>query len=158
MLNSLAAAMFKDFVTPFLPQGTSERSISHILKLMVILLGIFCTAIVYAIEHLGGLLSLQVSLNAVTLGPTLGLFTLGMLIPSANKKVINRKINLIYLLINYRQLKGAFYGLISSVLLMSWIVFSAQYYQFMGVINHPTRPLRSNNTTFYSINARDAFS
>lgn len=86
-LNSTAAATFNDFVAPFLPKNMADKSISNVLKLMVVGIGLLCTAMVYVVEHLGGLLSLQLSFNAITLGPTLGLFLFGLLVPSGTKKV-----------------------------------------------------------------------
>lgn len=36
-------------------------------------------------------------------------------------------------------------------MMMSFIVFGAQYYRVKNIITFPTKPLRSNNVTFYTI-------
>lgn len=71
----------------FVPSGTSEKSASNTLKLIVVITGIVCTALVFVIEHLGGILALTFALGSLTAGPMLGLFTLGMLFPRVNSKV-----------------------------------------------------------------------
>lgn len=70
-----------------MPKGISQRKVSYILKILVFLIGIISTALVFVVEHLGGLLSLSLSFGGATMGPMLGVFTLGMLIPTANSKV-----------------------------------------------------------------------
>jgi hypothetical protein len=66
---------------------TSQKTVSNILKLIVIATGAVCTSLVLIIEHLGGLLKLAISLGGITNGPLLAMFTMGMLFPKANSKV-----------------------------------------------------------------------
>lgn len=86
-MNSLAGTIFEDFILPLYPKTTSPKTIGRILKWLVLIIGIVSTALVYVVEHLGGLLPLAISVGAITGGPITGLFTLGMLVPSANTKV-----------------------------------------------------------------------
>lgn len=86
-MNSLSGTIYKDFVSPFMPKDITEKRISNILKLIVFLIGVTSTGLVFVVEKLGGLLPLTISFNGLTAGALLGLFTLGMLVPSANAKV-----------------------------------------------------------------------
>lgn len=72
-----------------MPKDISQEQISNILKLIVVIIGVVSTALTFVVEHLGGLFALVISLSGISLGPTLGLFILGMLVPSANSKVCN---------------------------------------------------------------------
>lgn len=70
-----------------MPPGSSEKSASSTLKLIVVVTGVVCTALVFVVEHLGGILALTFALGSLTAGPMLALFTLGMLFPRVNAKV-----------------------------------------------------------------------
>lgn len=83
----MSATIYEDFVSKFMPASTTERTASNVLKLIVILVGITCTALVYIVEHLGGVLPLAIAFAAVCAGPSLGLFSLGILVPRCNSKV-----------------------------------------------------------------------
>lgn len=86
-MNSLAGTIYEDFVSPFMPENITQKKVSNILKLLVVVIGIIATGLVFLVEKLGGLLPLAISFNGVTAGALLGIFSLGMLIPSANSKV-----------------------------------------------------------------------
>lgn len=68
-------------------EDITQKTISNILKIIVLTVGIACTALVYVVEKLGGIFPLSVAITSVTTGPTLGMFTLGVLFPRANSKV-----------------------------------------------------------------------
>lgn len=87
-MNSLAATIYEDFIVKILPIKVSEKTGSNILKLIVLVVGIVCTILVYVIEHLGGVFPLAVAFASVTAGPLVGMFTLGILVPRCNAKVI----------------------------------------------------------------------
>lgn len=70
-----------------MPASTTEQTASNILKLIVLVVGILCAALIYVVEHLGGILPLSIALVGVCAGPSLGLFTLGILVPRCNSKV-----------------------------------------------------------------------
>lgn len=55
---------------------------------MVVILGVLAIACVFIVEKLGGLLALTFSLLGITGGPLLGLFSIGMLAPTVNSKVL----------------------------------------------------------------------
>lgn len=86
----MSATIYEDFVSKFMPASTSEKTASNILKLIVLVAGIVCASLVYVVEHLGGVLPLSISFMAICAGPSLGLFSLGILVPRCNSKVMNK--------------------------------------------------------------------
>lgn len=87
MLNCLSGAVYEDFISKMMSKHTTDQSSSYILKLVVVIAGVICTALVFVVQKLGGIFQLAVAFTSVTAGPALGLFTLGMLFPRANAKV-----------------------------------------------------------------------
>ncbi|KAF2899872.1 hypothetical protein ILUMI_06320 [Ignelater luminosus] len=122
-LNSLAGIIYTDFIGPFMPADTSELKSSNIMKATVVITGFMCVCLVFIVEKLGSVLELSIRLSAVTSGPLLGLFTLGMIFPSANEK-------------------GATWGGIVSFLILGWIILKNQLHMLSGTIKHP--PLSLN--------------
>lgn len=90
-MNSFAAIFYKDFIAKLVSPNISEKAASNILKLITVAVGTVCILLVFIVEQLGGILSLSIALGGVALGPTMGLFTLGMLVPRTNSKVNNQK-------------------------------------------------------------------
>lgn len=58
-----------------------------ILKMLVVISGAACVAIVYVVDQFKGIFQLAFVVTGVTNGPLLGLFTLGMLFPNINSTV-----------------------------------------------------------------------
>lgn len=92
-LNSMSAVVLEDFFKPFVKRPLSNRTINWIMRLVVICTGTLCVALVVIVEKLGTVLQLTMSLEAITNGPLLGIFTIGILLPWIKGNVI--KINLI---------------------------------------------------------------
>lgn len=88
----MSATIYEDFVSKFMPASTSEKTASNVLKLIVLIAGILCTVLVYVVEHLGGILPLSIAFVGICGGPSLGLFSLGILVPRCNSKVDNNHI------------------------------------------------------------------
>lgn len=86
-LNSLAGTMYTDFIKPHMPEKTTEQTSSNVMKLLVVINGIICVSLVFIVDKLGAVLELSIRFGGMTAGTLLGLFTLGMLFPSANIKV-----------------------------------------------------------------------
>lgn len=87
ILNALSGIIYKDFVDPFMPATTSERKASNIMKLITLVVGVVCTGLIFIMEKLGTILQLLLTLSGITGGPVLGLFTMGVLLPTVNTKV-----------------------------------------------------------------------
>lgn len=54
-LNCLSGTIYEDFIVKFMPAGTSEKSASNTLKLIVAVTGTLCTLLVFVVEHMGGI-------------------------------------------------------------------------------------------------------
>ncbi|KAF2883309.1 hypothetical protein ILUMI_22869 [Ignelater luminosus] len=121
-INTLAGTIYEDFIRSRMPTDTSEKTASNIMKLIAVITGLISVALVFIVEKLGGVLEVSLSLHGITAGPLLGLFTLGMLFPSANTK-------------------GALYGGVGSTILTSILVGGAQFYSVKGNIKHSNKPL-----------------
>lgn len=115
-----------------MPKTTSQKKISNILKLLVVIIGLICTSLVFVVRKLGGLLPLAISIGSAISGPMLGLFTLGMLVPVGNAK-------------------GAFYGGVSSLVVVFWMLFGAQYYNTKGLIKFPRKGVSIEECPFENI-------
>lgn len=87
-LNCVSATIYEDFIVKFVPTSTTEQTASsNVLKLIVLIAGVVCALLVYVVEHLGGILPLTIAFIGVCAGPSLGLFSLGILVPRCNSKV-----------------------------------------------------------------------
>lgn len=128
-LNCLSGTIFEDFVRKFVIKDITEQTKSNILKLIVAIAGIFCTALVFVFEHLGGILPMSLAFIGLTAGPLLGVFTLGILFRKANSK-------------------GAFYGGILGLILVSCLALPAKYLESQGVISYPPKPIGTDGCPF----------
>ncbi|CAH0545847.1 unnamed protein product [Brassicogethes aeneus] len=122
-LNTLAGTLYEDFFRKFLPPRISAN---NFIKSTVVVCGVICVAMVFIIEKLGGIIQISGCFSGITSGPLLGLFTLGMLFPTATKK-------------------GALVGSITSLAIMSWIVIGFQYHYINKHIPNVYKPLSVEN-------------
>jgi sodium-coupled monocarboxylate transporter 8/12 len=60
--------------------------------MIVAINGIISTTLVLLMENLGEIFPLTISVTGMTAGPLMGIFTLGMLFPKANAKVITKSL------------------------------------------------------------------
>lgn len=86
-LNSLAGVMLKDFVEPYRSQPFSERQTAIFLRAMVLVFGFAAMAMVKVVEKLGMVMQLSATVNSIAIGPLLGIFTVGMTLPSVTTEV-----------------------------------------------------------------------
>lgn len=91
-LNSMSAVVLEDFIKPFVKRPLSETAINWIMRSVVVVTGTMCVFLVYIVEHMGTVLQLTMSLEAITNGPLLGIFTIGVFLPWINGNV-SRSIN-----------------------------------------------------------------
>lgn len=139
-LNSLSGTVYEDFLKPYLPNA-SERKASTIMKILTfsigetgmrhkffinlatfyLILGCLCFVLVFIVEKLGGVFSIGIALSGITSGTLLGLFTMG---------VVSSKFNT----------KGALWGSIVSIVVVSLIAVGAQTYIFEGQLKYETLP------------------
>lgn len=85
-LNSLAAIVLEDFFKPFF-RDLTEPQTRYLMRGTVLFFGIVAVALVMVVEKLGTVLQLSMSLVPISLGPLLGVFLMGMLLPRINGRV-----------------------------------------------------------------------
>ncbi|XP_069485975.1 sodium-coupled monocarboxylate transporter 1-like [Ambystoma mexicanum] len=107
-INALAAVTVEDFIRPFYRSG-SERTISHISKLMNLFFGAVCIGMAGLASTLGGLVQATSTVTGILTGPLLGIFMLGIFFSFTNSK-------------------GAITGLMVGVSLSFWITIGAYTY------------------------------
>ncbi|OWF48465.1 sodium-coupled monocarboxylate transporter 1-like [Mizuhopecten yessoensis] len=84
-LNAVAAVLLEDFVRPFYPRHISGRASTIFSKVTIVVAGLCCIGLAFVVSKLGAILQVAYILFGILGGPLLGLFTLGMLFPWANK-------------------------------------------------------------------------
>ncbi|CAH1398746.1 unnamed protein product [Nezara viridula] len=114
-LNTVAGTIYQDFIKPIMPSDTKDITANLIMKSIVIIFGIVCTLLVLVVEQLGTIMQIAISLQGVTNGVALFIFTFGMFVPWGNTKGV---------------LAGGLTGLITT----SWLATGAQIYSHQGHI------------------------
>lgn len=121
-LNSMTGVIFEDLIKPRCTSGMTELKASVIMKIIVFIIGLICIGLVFVVEKMGALVQASNSMSAITAGPLLGLFTLGMFFPNANEK-------------------GAIVGGIVSLATVAWISIGTQINMARGLIRFPVKPV-----------------
>ncbi|KAH8287369.1 hypothetical protein KR054_006231 [Drosophila jambulina] len=120
-LNSLSAVVLEDFVKTFRKSPLTEGQTAFVMRSVVVVFGILFVALVFAVEKLGAVLQLTITLSSVANGPLLGIFTAGVMLPWVNSK-------------------GALLGGFSSLLVMAWMCVSAQRDLVTGDLVYKRKP------------------
>ncbi|KAL1399445.1 hypothetical protein pipiens_008209 [Culex pipiens pipiens] len=132
-LNSMSAVILEDFVKPYVKKPLSPLAINWIMRSVVVGVGALCAALVFVVEKMGTVLQLTMSLEAITNGPLLGTFTLGILIPWVESRPRLKP----PLFLHRAPLTGGIVG----VLFMSWLSLKAQYAVATGAITYPHKQM-----------------
>ncbi|KAL5274268.1 hypothetical protein ACFFRR_000805 [Megaselia abdita] len=132
-LNSMSAVVLEDFVKPFVNKPLSDRSINWIMRSVVVAVGIICLLLVNVVEKMGTVLQLTMSLESITNGPLLGVFTIGIFLP-------------------WIKSNSALSGGVFAVFAMSWISLKAQWAIASGGVQYETKQLTTEGCT-YKFNA-----
>ncbi|XP_037772457.1 sodium-coupled monocarboxylate transporter 1-like [Penaeus monodon] len=114
-MNSLAAIVLEDYVKAGCCPDISEKKATLLSKVLSLFFGLLTFGLVFVAEQLGNILSAALSIFGMVGGPLLGVFTLGMFFPWANAK-------------------GAFTGLLTSLIFMFWIGGGHQVARWNGQI------------------------
>ncbi|XP_031637399.1 sodium-coupled monocarboxylate transporter 1 [Contarinia nasturtii] len=128
-LNSMSAIVLEDFVKPFVKKPLSNTSINWIMRMVVVVMGIICVALVVVVQKMGTVLQLTMSLEAITNGPLLGIFTIGILLPWINAT-------------------NTLIGGICGVLAMSWVSLNAQWAIASGAIQFEHKEMSISNCSY----------
>lgn len=116
-LNTLAGTIYEDFLRHRYPKA-SEKRVSDVMKVLVVVLGILILSLVFIVERMGQVFRISIAVSGLTAGSLLGLFTIGML---------SRYVNT----------KGVICGAIGSMLIVGFIMIGAQ-----SLPKHPPLPSR----------------
>ncbi|XP_063382622.1 sodium-coupled monocarboxylate transporter 2-like [Cydia fagiglandana] len=107
IINSVSGVIFEEFIRPWMPQSTSEIACCKMMKLLCVLVGAYCTGVVWSARELDRLQHVAFGVTGVTAGTLLGLFTLGIVFSRAN-------------------CSGALSGCLLSLLLCGWLLIGAE--------------------------------
>ncbi|XP_046401187.1 sodium-coupled monocarboxylate transporter 1-like [Ischnura elegans] len=119
-LNSMTGVLYEDFIRPMSGWKHTEARASIVLKVAVVIIGCVCVTLVFLVEKLGTLIQASKSMAAITAGPLLGIFSLGLFFPWANSK-------------------GALAGGLVSMAMVSWISLGTQAAIAAGRITFPKK-------------------
>ncbi|XP_055375801.1 sodium-coupled monocarboxylate transporter 1 isoform X2 [Condylostylus longicornis] len=129
-LNSMSAVILEDFFKPFYNyKPLTKLQSAIIMRGSVVVFGVICVSLVFLVEKLGTVLQLSISLGAVSNGPLLGIFTLGLMVP-------------------WVEGKGAIIGGTTSLGLMAWLCGAAQHAIKIGEMKFKTKPLSESGCEY----------
>ncbi|XP_025261690.1 sodium-coupled monocarboxylate transporter 1-like [Camponotus floridanus] len=129
-LNSMSAVVLEDFVKPFIKTPFTRKTADRFMKLTVVVFGTICVALVFVVEQAGlHVLQLSMSLGAITNGPSLGIFIMGILLPWVNGK-------------------GALIGGLAGLSFMGWLGLSAEAAIASGQIKFDVKPVTTEGCTY----------
>ncbi|XP_070169790.1 sodium-coupled monocarboxylate transporter 1 [Polyergus mexicanus] len=129
-LNSMAAVVLEDFAKPFIKTPFTRRTADIFMKLTVVVLGATCVVLVFVVEQAGiHVLQLSISLGAITSGPSLGIFSMGLLLPWINGK-------------------GALIGGLAGLSFMGWLGLSAEAAIASGQIKFDVKPVTTEGCAY----------
>ncbi|XP_053696505.1 sodium-coupled monocarboxylate transporter 1-like [Sabethes cyaneus] len=128
-LNSLAAIVLEDFVKPLLKNRLTERQTRYLMRGTVFVFGAIALVLVIVVEKLGTVLQLSMSLVPISLGPLLGIFLTGMLLP-------------------WIKPKSALIGAATGLLAMGYIVIRAQIAIASKEIIYPVKPVSTEGCIY----------
>ncbi|KAJ8951881.1 hypothetical protein NQ318_019857 [Aromia moschata] len=121
-LNSMTGVIFEDLIKPTIRKPLTEGQASFLMKVIVVIIGSICVGLVFVVEKMGAaLIQASGSLGAITAGPLLGIFSLGMFFPQANPE-------------------GALAGGLASGALITWISIGTQMKMAQGLVRFPQKP------------------
>lgn len=118
----MSAVILEDFVKSFIKKPLTEKQTHYIMRFVVAIFGAICVCLVFLVEKLGAVLQLSISLGAVSNGPLLGIFTMGVLLPWINGL-------------------GVVVGGATGLGIMAWICARAQAAIATGELYHSIKPI-----------------
>ncbi|BFZ03071.1 hypothetical protein BsWGS_06110 [Bradybaena similaris] len=139
-LNSISACVLEDICRAYFKSTFRESRARLISQVLALMFGLICLGMTYVASLLGNILQAALSLFGMIGGPLLGVFSLGMFFPWANKW-------------------GAYSGLFGSLIFMFWIGIGAAIVkppqvkaltsiEYCNVTNFNMTSLTLTNSTF----------
>lgn len=147
-LNSMSAVVLEDFCKPFVRRPLSNRAVNWIMRSVVVVVGVLCVALVSVVEKMGTVLQLTMSLEAITNGPLMGIFAMGILMPWINGNVIIVKYLWICFFKSRFLFQSALTGGIVGVLSMSWVSLNAQWAIASGALRFEHKPMAADQCSY----------
>ncbi|XP_060833760.1 sodium-coupled monocarboxylate transporter 1-like [Rhopalosiphum padi] len=142
-INTVSGTIYEDFIVKMMGIKVSDLTASIIMKSIAVISGFICVILVFVVEKLNGILQMAISLASVTNGALLAVFTLGVCFPWANSR-------------------GAMWGMLTSLAVMTWIVSGAQYAIYnkelkfvekaVSISGCPANTTFNNHTDFSGLN------
>ncbi|XP_059623001.1 sodium-coupled monocarboxylate transporter 2-like [Phlebotomus argentipes] len=84
-LNSITTCFFEDFIRPFLPQLSKQKT-CNLLKILTVIMGCLQLCLVLIVDKLGTIYTVVITILGLTCGTMLGLFAMGIFLSKANQK------------------------------------------------------------------------
>ncbi|CAD7087198.1 unnamed protein product [Hermetia illucens] len=128
-LNSMSAVVLEDFFKSFCKHPLSQRQTAFIMRAVVVVFGAICVCLVFVVEKLGTVLQLSISLSAVSNGPLLGIFTMGVMVP-------------------WVEGKGAMIGGATGLAIAAWICAKAQAAIAIGELAFQPKPISTTGCSY----------
>lgn len=125
----MSAVILEDFVKSFIKKPLTEKQTHYIMRFVVAIFGGICVCLVFLVEKLGAVLQLSISLSAISNGPLLGIFTMGVLLPWIGGTAV---------------VVGGATGLG----IMAWICASAQKAIASGELSFATKPVDTHGCDY----------
>lgn len=136
-LNSMSAVILEDFFKTFTNTPLTDKQTNYIMRGVVAIFGAICVCLVLVVEKLGSVLQLSMSVGAVTNGPLLGIFTMGVAIPWVTAN-------------------GALVGGSVGLGVMVWICYRAQAAIISGELSFVQKPLNTLGCEYTYLAAESA--
>lgn len=130
----MSAVILEDFFKCFIKKPLTEKQTHYIMRGIVVVFGAICLCLVLVVERLGAVLQLSMSLGAVTNGPLLGIFTMGVMVPWVHGL-------------------GAIIGGATGLGIMAWICGKAQTAIASGELSFVTKPVDTHGCSYTFIAA-----
>lgn len=128
----MSAVMLEDFFKTFVKKPLTDRQTQIIMRGVVAVFGAICVCLVMVVEKLGTVLQLSASLGAVTNGPLLGIFTMGVMVPWVTGL-------------------GAIVGGTTGLCVMAWICAKAQAAIASGELSFTPKPVSTQECSYVFI-------
>lgn len=130
----MSAVMLEDFFKTFSKVPLTDKQTGYIMRGVVAIFGAICVCLVLVVEKLGSVLQLSMSLGAVTNGPLLGIFTMGVMFPWVHGT-------------------GALIGGSTGLGIMAWICAKAQAAIASGELKFITKPVNTLGCSYTFISS-----
>ena len=125
----MSAVVLEDYIKPVLKDGLTEKASARIMRGTVLVTGLLSVATAYAVEHMGQVLQLSMSIPPICTGSLFGVFAIGMFMPWIGKK-------------------ASFYGALIGATVMIYIVIRARLDMVAGLIRFETKTTSVEGCTY----------